>query len=349
MGNWVQKLGGRRGLRRSAREWRRVARSVVEADRPLLVHMVPIRRCNLACTYCNEYDDHSPPVPIDELYRRVDKLAELGTAVITISGGEPMLHPELPSLIAHIKRRDMVCTLITNGYRLVPDSIRALNAAQLDRLQISIDNVNPDEVSKKSLRVLDRKLRYLAELAEFEININAVLGAGVANPEDALVVAKRAIELGFTATMGVIHDGSGKLAPLGPRELAVFREFQALDPFSLTRFNRSFQTNLAAGRPNHWSCRAGGRYMYVCEDGLVHYCSQQRGYPGVPLAQYSKDDIRRESRTEKACAPLCTIACVHQASTFDRFRDDQHQGHFPGGPLITLRTPGNSGGAPAPR
>lgn len=333
------RLGGRRGLLRSAREVQRVARTVLSQDRPLLVHIVPMRRCNLACAYCNEYDDHSPPVPTDEMFRRIDKLAELGTAVVTISGGEPVLHPDLPKIIAYIKQRGMVCTLITNGYLLVPEKIRELNAAKLDRLQISIDNVKPDDVSKKSLKVLDRKLRYLAELAEFEININSVVGAGVPNPEDALEIGKRALELGFTATMGVIHDGSGKLAALGPRESEVFRAFQRLDPLSITRFNRSFQDNLAAGRPNAWQCRAGGRYFYVCEDGLVHYCSQQRGQPGIPLAEYDRARLRRENRTEKACAPLCTIACVHQASAPDAWRRDQNAGRYEAGPLVHLRVP----------
>jgi len=55
----------------------------------------------------------------------------------------------------------------------------------------------------------------------------------------------------------------------------------------------------------------------------VHYCSQQRGYPGIPLDKYSVDDIRREYLTKKACAPYCTISCVHQTSIVDRWRDPQ--------------------------
>jgi MoaA/NifB/PqqE/SkfB family radical SAM enzyme len=330
-----------RRLARRAREAYRIVRTIADQDRPLLVHIVPIRRCNLACGYCNEYDSVSDPVPTEEMFRRVDRLAQLGTGVITISGGEPLLHPDLCLIIARIKQHGMVCTLITNGYLLGPKQIRALNDAKLDRMQISIDNLRPDEVSKKSLKVLDRKLRHAAELAEFEININAVLGAGVANPEDALVVARRARELGFTATMGVIHDGEGGLSALGPRQAEVMRAFQALDGFSITRFNQRFQSNLGAGKANAWRCRAGGRYLYVCEDGLVHYCSQQRGYPGIPLAQYGRADIRRENRTEKACAPFCTIACVHQASAADNFRRNQTEGHYAGRPhdaeLVQLR------------
>ncbi|MEM9189171.1 MAG: radical SAM protein [Myxococcota bacterium] len=319
----------------------KVASTALRNERPLLVHIVPIRRCNLSCTYCNEYDDHSPPVPTDEMFRRVDKLAELGTAVVTISGGEPLLHPDLAGIIARIKGHGMVATLITNGYLLVRKEIAALNDAELDRLQISIDNVRPDEVSKKSLKVLDRKLQYLAEDARFEVNINSVVGAGVDQPEDALQISRRALELGFTSTMGVIHDGSGHLTPLSGMEREVFDEYQRLTAKTLARFNRSFQTNLAAGRANDWRCRAGSRYFYVCEDGLVHYCSQQRGYPGIPLAEYSLDHVRREHRVEKACAPYCTIACVHQASTFDRFRAPQDGGRFDGLPedseLVQLR------------
>ena len=55
-----------------------------------------------------------------------------------------------------------------------------------------------------------------------------------------------------------------------------------------------FQQAIAEGRPNDWRCRAGSRYLYICEDGLVHYCSQQRGYPGVPLAEYTREDVKRE-------------------------------------------------------
>src|SRR3954452_19348804 len=128
----LKKLGGKRGLARASQEWRRVVETTLDQDRPLLVHIVPIRRCNLACTYCNEYDDHSPAVPTEEMFRRVDKLGQLGTAVITISGGEPLLHPDLDKIIARIKSHGMVCTLITNGYLLVPDQIKKLNAAKLD-------------------------------------------------------------------------------------------------------------------------------------------------------------------------------------------------------------------------
>jgi hypothetical protein len=97
---------------------------------------------------------------------------------------------------------------------------------------------------------------------------------------------------------------------------------RALEKTSYAQVNY-FQDAIAGGRPNRWRCRAGSRYLYVCEDGLVHYCSQQRGYPAKPLADYTIDDIRREFLTEKGCAPHCTVSCVHQVSYFDFWRGEQ--------------------------
>ena len=307
---------------RKLREMRMIGKGLLSTKHVLLAHIIPIRRCNLACTYCNEFDDHSDPVPTDEMFRRIDRLAEMGTAVITISGGEPLLHPELDNVIRHIRRRGIIAGLITNGYLLVPERIARLNRAGLEYLQISIDNVMPDDVSKKSLKVLDKKLEALAEHAEFHVNINSVLGSGVKNPEDALTVARRAIELGFTSTVGIIHDGNGQLRPLGQREREIFEEIMSLGKRSFSRLN-NFQHNIAAGRENDWRCRAGSRYLYICEDGLVHYCSQQRGMPGIPLAEYTDEMRHREFHTRKACAPRCTVSCVNQVAMMDNWRTPQ--------------------------
>jgi MoaA/NifB/PqqE/SkfB family radical SAM enzyme len=311
-----------KAVSRTFREIKMIARGLVSKDHPIQVHIIPMRRCNLSCAYCNEYDDFSQPVPLQEMHRRIDKLAALGATLITISGGETLLHPQLDDIIRRIRSHNIIAGLITNGYLLTPQRIQQLNAAGLDHLQISIDNVQPDEVSKKSLKVLDKKLQWLREHAEFHVNINSVIGAGVKNQWDAVTIGKRAVELGFTSTVGIIHDGTGQLRPLGDEAQEVFREMKKLGKRSYARFNQ-FQDNIALGRPNQWRCRAGSRYLYICEDGLVHYCSQQRGYPAIPLSEYTVADIRREYSTQKSCAPNCTISCVHQTSMVDFWRDPQ--------------------------
>jgi MoaA/NifB/PqqE/SkfB family radical SAM enzyme len=316
-----------RSIDRRYREARMVATALKSAHHPILAQIIPIRRCNLSCAYCNEYDKTSEPVPTEEMLRRIDQLAALGTTAITFSGGEPLLHPELERIVERIRRHGAIATLITNGYLLTAQRIERLNRAGLDYLQISIDNVMPDDVSKKSLKVLDQKLRSLAELAEFDVTINSVLGSAISQPEDALVVAHRVRELGFKGTVGVIHDHSGQLQPLSQRQQAVYDEIlnsRRKSFFAFDYYNQ-FQQNLVRGLPNQWHCRAGSRYLYICEDGLVHYCSQQRGYPAIPLADYTREHLERESKTVKSCAPYCTVSCVHQVAMVDHLRENPRE------------------------
>ena len=180
VGRFVRRRLGAAGRRR--REVFMFAAAMQHRTRPVLAQIVPIRRCNLTCTYCNEFDHSSEPVPVAQMLKRVDKLASLGASIITISGGEPLLHPQLDDIIRRIRARDAIATLISNAYPLSRERIRALNDAGLDYLQISIDNVEPDETSMKSLRVLERKLGWLAQEAEFAITMRLIAWTFLDNP-----------------------------------------------------------------------------------------------------------------------------------------------------------------------
>src|SRR5436305_6607398 len=118
-------------LRLKLREASFISRALLSTKHPVLAHIIPMRRCNLACGYCNEYDKVSNPVPLDVMKRRLDKLADLGTSVITISGGEPLMHPQLDDIIRHIRTRGMIAGLISNGYYFTPERIARLNDAGL--------------------------------------------------------------------------------------------------------------------------------------------------------------------------------------------------------------------------
>src|ERR1700744_3143103 len=201
-------LRGRRlAAQRRVRELALVGKALASTGHPVMAQIVPMRFCNLSCAYCNEYDKVSEPVPLPEMLRRIDHLGRLGTSIITISGGEPTTHPDLDRIITRIRENGALAGMITNGYYLVPERIERLNKAGLDHLQISIDNINPDDVSKKSLKVLDKKLQLLAEHADFHVNINSVVGSGITHPQDALTIGRRALDLGFSSTIGIIHDG----------------------------------------------------------------------------------------------------------------------------------------------
>ncbi|HTR18222.1 MAG TPA: radical SAM protein [Acetobacteraceae bacterium] len=301
-----------------------LARAIGSRYNPLLAQVVVTRRCNLACGYCNEYDDFSPPVPLQDLVARVDHLAALKTASITFTGGEPLLHPDLDQIIRVARGHGMIVTMITNGFRLSLDWIERLNAAGLQGMQISIDNLKPDEVSMKSLASVERKLALLSKHARFKVNVNSVLGVSGERTQDVVTVAETAAKYGLQHSVGVLHDHTGMLKPLSPAQMQAYEQVTKISPSVVHGLNYwLFQKNLMHGQPNNWKCRAGARYLYVTEDGKVHWCSQQRGYPGIPLLEYTREDIRREFHTEKSCSPTCTLSCVHQMSMFDRYRGAQ--------------------------
>lgn len=297
---------------------RLVGRALVSADRPLLAHLVVTRRCNLSCGYCNEFDHVSSPVPFADLAERISDLARLKTTTVACSGGEPLLHPRIADVVREIRGRGMTATLTTNGYPLTRERIETLNAAGLQAIQISIDNLEPDAVSSKSLSVLEARLHLLAEVARFDVNINTVLGPGT-RPTDAVEIARRATDYGFSHSVGLVHGPGGALQSLSDDVRSAYRQVGSRS--LLHQFNYwLFQRSLVRGRRCRWKCRAGARFLYVSEQGLVHWCSQRQDRPGIPLSSYGVEDIRRAFQTKKACAPYCTINCAHHVSALDGWR-----------------------------
>ena len=318
----AQSLGRR--ISSAASGARFLGRVVGSRYNPLLAQVVVTRRCNLACGYCNEYDDFSPPVPTADLLAWIDHLAGLKTASITFTGGEPLLHSDLDRVIKAARDHGMIVTMITNGFRLSRQWIDRLNEAGLQGMQISIDNIKPDDISMKSLSSVEGKLALLAAHARFKVNVNSVLGVSTERTQDVVAVATAAAKHGLQHSVGVLHDHTGTLKPLSPEQMRAYEQVTKISPSIVHGLNYwLFQKNLMHGHANDWKCRAGARYLYVAEDGRVHWCSQQRGYPGIPLLDYTIEDIRREYHTEKGCSPTCTLSCVHQMSMFDRYRGAQ--------------------------
>jgi MoaA/NifB/PqqE/SkfB family radical SAM enzyme len=300
---------------------KRGALMLASPRRPLLVQLVVTRRCNLSCGYCSEYDEVSPPVETTLLEQRIDHLARLGTLIVTLTGGEPLLHPKLDQLIARVTSHGMVCTLISNGYPLTREWVRRLNAAKLSLLQMSVDNMEPNEFSQKSWSQIRKKLELLKEHAAFGVNINAVLGSS--NLEQTRQVVAGVRELGFFMTVGLMHDDKGQIEPgLLRDELAeTYEEMQRSS--HKTMFHRTgegWERDMLQDGASPFKCRAGGRYLYVDEFGKVNYCSQRRGEPGTDLLDYMADDVAREFYTPKGCESQCTIGCVRRASAFDGWR-----------------------------
>jgi MoaA/NifB/PqqE/SkfB family radical SAM enzyme len=284
---------------------------------PFLVQIVVTRRCNLACTYCNEFDDHSDPVPTEVLRQRIARIRELGAWAVEFTGGEPMLHPEILDLVRYAKSlRFTRVMLISNAYLLNEEKVRQLGEAGLTDLQISIDGVEPNQATVKVLRPLRPKLEAVIRASKFRITLNAVIGS--APPAEALEVVAFAREHGFRPRVCLVHAGDGQLR-LGHEDMQVYAQVKR-DLGRGFRESGDYRTRLMETGRAPFKCRAGSRYLYVDEAGVVRWCSQAQAAFGLPLEAYGPADLRRQFHTQKDCNEQCTVGCVRTCSQYDEWR-----------------------------
>jgi hypothetical protein len=153
------------------------------------------------------------------------------------------------------------------------------------------------------------------------VNVNAVLGA--CPPDEARSLARRVREHGFFMTVGLMHDAHGQLDPglAGDALAELYRELRRRSRKSVYHLlGAGWEEAMLASRAAPFRCRAGARYLYVDEGGVVAYCSQRRTEPGIPLVAYGRADRARAFATAKGCEGSCAIACARRASALDGFR-----------------------------
>jgi len=285
---------------------------------PWFTQLVVIRKCNLSCTYCNEFDRDSDPIPLETLKRRASKLKELGSFAINLTGGEPTMHPDLPELIRYCRHdlKFLKTSMITNGFYLKKELIEQLNDAGLQDMQISIDGVKPNDVTVKVLDSLRKRLGYLKEYAKFNVVVSGVIGS--CPPEETFEVIKFAKDMGFKPRVLIIHDRDGQIQ-LNAEQMAVYERIKKMIPKSFPEFT-DYRDQMIQEGEAPFKCRAGSRYLYVDENGVVAWCSQTRGGFSKDLMDYSFEDLKREFYSYKSCQDKCTLGCVRASSSVDNWR-----------------------------
>lgn len=111
--------------------------------RPVVIWNVG-RRCNLHCVHCysdSENRAYGGELTTDEGRALIDDLAAFEIPVLLLSGGEPLMRPDLLELIAHARSRGLRVTLSTNGTLITPRAAAALRALEVSYVGISLDGI----------------------------------------------------------------------------------------------------------------------------------------------------------------------------------------------------------------
>ncbi|MBD3188480.1 radical SAM protein [Candidatus Bathyarchaeota archaeon] len=160
--------------------WSKLARKRT----PIIVSLHVTNRCNMRCKYCysnpnNRFDTPSRDFSTRELFNLVNNLHDMGTRWIVLLGGEPLLRDDIGALIQHIKKKNMLCELVTNG---------TLLAQRLD----DVKNVDLTCVSLDGPKAVNDLMRGKGTYQKTIQGLNAVTRAGIPTRVHAVVTKQSA-------------------------------------------------------------------------------------------------------------------------------------------------------------
>jgi MoaA/NifB/PqqE/SkfB family radical SAM enzyme len=290
-------------------------------SRPMYAQVVVTDDCNLTCTYCDEYTPGAPLVPLEEMKRRLDKLDELGVQVYDFLGGETMIHPDIAGIIRHVKGKrggSNLATIITNGFLLTEKSIQALNAAGLDFMQVSVDSMHPTAQSEKCLKAILPRLKVLARVARFQVEIQTVLNDETLATYDEFRQTLKGLPFAFG--FSVMHGKGGRIAIQGEKFLGMLQKYGVFEGVNF--YGDHLKEMLQGDFSRPWKCLSGFKFLYVNAQGGVQWCAQARDYM-YPLEQMTLRNLRGNNH-HKPCEAGCSLGCARMVS------------HTLGEPLKTL-------------
>jgi len=118
----------------------------VARARPFQVLLQVTNRCNMTCDFCDFWPNGVAPrleLQVDEFRRLEEQLAQLGTMFISVEGGEPLVRKDIVEILTVLSRRHVTC-LYTNGWFVTPELARAIFAAGVTQVGVSIDYADAD-------------------------------------------------------------------------------------------------------------------------------------------------------------------------------------------------------------
>jgi PqqA peptide cyclase len=250
-------------------------------------------RCPLRCTYCSNpvnLDAYSEELTTTQWHDAIGQARELGVLQVHLSGGEPLLRPDLHELIKHANQKGMYTNLITSGVPLTADRLTTLVEAGLDHVQLSIQDVDAtagDAVA--GIRAHDRKRAAAALIREsgLAFTVNVVLHAGNVDRLEAIAdyaegLGAHRVELAHTQYYGW---GLRNRAALMPTAAQVQRADEAVGRVRARSTVELVYVNADhhGDRPKPCMQGWGARQLVIAPTGDVLPCLAAHSLPGLTI------------------------------------------------------------------
>lgn len=299
---------------------------VSEAKRPpICIYFETTNRCNLLCTTCpRTYEELEPPADMSwELFTSiVDQVPDLARAVLH-GVGEPMLVKNLARMVRYLKERDVYVLFNTNGTVLNERNGRAMIAAGLDELRVSLDAANARSFravrGKNYFDRILRNVRAFRELQEREGHTEPRVSAWITGLQDTIAELPEFVRVAASAgikevylqrlvyfdeqVIGLARPDQTLFERLTEAQSAHLREAET----TARALGVTFSASGAASEPGMslknsdggaaWSlCRRPWTLMYITANGRALPCCiapfSQRGYEHYTLGDATQQTLR---------------------------------------------------------
>lgn len=300
-------------LRRGMRLARGLAR---RRPSPLSITFILTHRCNLRCGYCDVPAAAAAEMSTAAFARAIDELLAAGMVRASFSGGEALLRPDAPALIARAHAGGAMTSLNTNG-SLAPGQLAAL-APVLDQLMVSVDGPAPIHDGVRGRAGSHRRaLETLIEGRSLGIATSSIAVLGPWNVDHLEAMLASAAEHGYWAyfqpAMRSCFDGSqGLIAELSPDLLRdVAHRLEAArrrglpvgaSPGFLDRLRRAPDFSDCS------TCQAGLRFATVMPEGHMVPCHLVNDAGGWPDGRELSFDVAFAAMRRPPAGPGCAIA-----------------------------------------
>jgi AdoMet-dependent heme synthase len=272
---------------------------------PELVSWNTTQRCNLRCSHCYLAAGQraAAELTVEEGCRLIDQLANAGTRMLILTGGEPLMRRELTELVARASSRGLLVVLGTNGMLLTGSRAGQLKAAGVDGVGISLDSAHPErhdgfrgvpgawKGAVRGIRAcVAEGLPVLLQMTVLPWNFEEV--------GDLIELADREGATGFTLYFLVCTGRGETLSDITPEQyeqaLGSLAAAQERYPRMMVRARCAPQISRVASQGDsalvgNAGCLAARRYCRITPDGKVTPC------PYLPLAAGS---VRERPFTE---------------------------------------------------
>ena len=273
-------MGGARG------HWDRIRLKAHRRRIPLFGGMELTNRCNLRCVHCyiNTAALRANPRPemsAGRIHRLVDEMAEAGCMFFTLTGGEPLLHPEFANIYRHLKESGIETYIFTNGTMIRPEHVRLFRDLPPFAIQFSLYGATAATYDEATGTTgwFDRCMEGLRMLVEARLPVTLALPVTTISRHEIAAMRHLAGQLGISAkTNAQLHattDGDA-----GPCKLRLEPEeaiaLEAEDCKTVEEWQ------ITASRPAEESrnpdlaleCAAGFSAFHVAADGKMGPCAR---------------------------------------------------------------------------